>query len=104
MTEDFFTPPNHVNFFAKKIFGEGKIKDISIARLEENGGGPTQNHTHSHHHFFIVTEGEAKIMLGDEERILKKNESLLVKGEIPHSVWNNIEGITTMIGITIDNS
>lgn len=100
--EEFFTPPNHVNFYAKKLFGEGRIKDISIARIEESGGGPVQNHTHSHDHFFIVTEGEAKILLDGEEKILKKNESFLVDGEIPHSVWNNINGITTMIGITIE--
>jgi mannose-6-phosphate isomerase-like protein (cupin superfamily) len=48
-----------------------------------------------------VTEGEAKIVLNEETVIIKKNESFLVKGEIPHSVWNNTDSVTVMIGISI---
>lgn len=102
MSEDkFITPPNHINFFAKNLLGKCKIKDVAIAHLEKKGGGPIENHTHPHNHFFIVTDGECKIILDNKEIVLKKNESFLVKGEIPHSVWNNISQTTTMLGITI---
>lgn len=102
MKEGFITPPKHINFEAKKLFGSiGEIMDGSIAYLNLNGGGPTEQHTHEHNHLFIVTEGEAKILLGDEEVIVKKNESFLVEGRIPHSVWNNIEGTTVMLGISV---
>ena len=80
---------------------DAEISDISLAYLDENGGGPIENHTHKYNHFFIVTEGEAKIILDSETKVIKKDECLLVKGEIPHSVWNNISERTTMIGITI---
>jgi len=50
---------------------------------------------------FIVVEGEAKLLLGDKKIILKKEESYLVNGNIPHSLWNNIDKTTTVIGITI---
>ena len=47
MKKDFITPPNHVNFLAKKLFGEiGEIIDGSIAYLQPNGGGPDELHTH----------------------------------------------------------
>lgn len=99
---DFIIPPNHVNFKAKKLFGEmGTIIDGSIAYIDLNGGGPTELHTHEHNHLFIVTKGEAKIKLADREIILKKDESFLVEGKIPHSVWNNIQGETVMIGISL---
>lgn len=102
MKEGFITPPKHVNFEAKKLFGSmGEIMDGSIAYLSVNGGGPTEVHTHEHNHLFIVTEGEAKIILGEEEVIVKKDEAFLVEGKIPHSVWNNIDGETTMIGISV---
>ncbi|MDO4945091.1 MAG: cupin domain-containing protein [Ruminococcus sp.] len=101
MENKLFTPPDHINFAARKLYGEGDISDVSIAFIDENGGGPSSNHTHKHNHLFIVTEGEAKIILDGEEIILKKNESFLVKGEIPHSVWNNQTAETTMIGINI---
>ena len=102
MRDGFMTPPNHVNFEAKKLFGEvGQIVDGSIAYMDLKGGGPTQKHTHEHNHLFIVVKGEAKILLGDEEVILRKDESFLVEGTIPHSVWNNLDDETVMIGISV---
>ena len=99
---DFITPLNHVNFNAKKLFESlGEIIDGSIAYLEPQGGGPIEVHTHEHNHLFIVTKGQAKIILGDKEMILNKDESFLVDGKIPHSIWNNIEGTTVMIGISV---
>lgn len=102
MDNEFMTPPNHVNFKAKKLFANvGEIIDGAIAYVDFNGGGPVQLHTHEHNHLFIVTKGEAKIILGDEEIIIKKDESFLVEGKIPHSVWNNVEDETVMIGISV---
>ena len=100
--QDFMTPPKHVNFHAKKLFGEmGRIVDGSVAYIDLKGGGPTELHTHEHNHLFIVTEGEARIQLGDETVIIHKDEALLVEGCIPHSCWNNTDGMTKMIGITV---
>lgn len=103
-SKDFFTPPDHINFLAQRLYGKGNINDISIARMGEKGGGPTENHTHPHGHLFIVTEGEAKIILGDDVVILRKNESYFVDGSIPHSVWNNRDGETVMIGISLKDT
>lgn len=100
--DKFITPPNHINFKAKKLFGNmGQIIDGAIAYVDLNGGGPTELHTHEHNHLFIVTKGEAKIILGDEVVILKKDETFLVNGSIPHSVWNNCDSETVMIGISV---
>lgn len=100
---DFFTPPNHVKFLSKNLCGkiEGEILEASIAYLEPYGGGPLENHTHNHDHLFFVVQGEARIQLEKEERVLKKDEAFLVKGSIPHSVWNNVEYKTVMIGLNI---
>ena len=98
----FITPPGHVDFRAKKLFGEmGRILDGAVAYMDINGGGPTEPHTHEHDHLFIVTEGEARIRLDEREVIVGKDESFLVEGRIPHSVWNNSDGVTKMIGITV---
>lgn len=102
MKEGFVTPPNHINFSAKKIFGSiGEIIDGSIAYIELQGGGPIEKHTHEHNHLFIVISGEAKVLLDDKEVIIKKDEAFLVNGKISHSVWNNIDGETVMIGISV---
>ena len=100
--KDFITPPNHVNFNAKKLFGNiGEVSEGSIAYMEMGGGGPTTKHTHEHNHLFIVVQGEAQIILNNETIIVKANESYLVKGSTPHSVWNNIDDTTVMIGLTV---
>ena len=99
----FMTPPNHIGFKASKLFGEnGKIIDGAIAYLEPNGGGPLEMHTHSHNHLFAVLEGEAKIILGEKTVIVKQGESFLVEGKIPHSVWNNCDSQTVMLGISVE--
>ena len=100
--QEFITPPKHVNFRAKKLFGEmGRIVDGSVAYIDLNGGGPTELHTYEHNHLFIVTEGEARVQLGEETVIIHKDEAFLVEGHIPHSCWNNIDSLTKMIGITV---
>lgn len=91
-----------MKFKAKKLFGEsGRIIDGSIAYIDLEGGGPVEQHTHEHDHLFIVTQGAAKLLLGEEEIILKKDEAYLVKGSIPHATWNVSDGETVMIGITV---
>ena len=100
--EHFITPPNHIKFKAKKLFGAiGTIIDGSIAYVDLNGGGPTEQHTHEHNHLFIVTKGEARIEVGEETIIVKKDESYLVNGKVPHAVWNNCSSETVMIGISV---
>ena len=55
---DFVTPPGHVNFKAKKLFGEmGKIIDGSISYIDLQGGGPEEMHTHEHNHLFLLKKG-----------------------------------------------
>lgn len=99
---DFIAPPNHVDFLAKKLFAEcGEIIDGSIAYLEPNGGGPTEQHTHKHNHLFVVVSGRAKVTFQDRVIIINKNESYLVEGSEPHSVWNDSDTTTIMLGISV---
>ena len=102
MKEGFTTPPKHINFNAKKLFGDvGQIIDGSIAYINIKGGGPTEQHTHKHNHLFVVVKGEAKVLLAENEIIIHQDEAYLVKGLIPHSVWSNQDDETVMIGISV---
>ena len=64
----------------------GEIVDGAIAYVDLNGGEPKEKHAHKQGHLFIVTKGEAKILLNGDEVIVGKDEAFLVNGEIPHSV------------------
>ncbi|MDE6343909.1 MAG: cupin domain-containing protein [Muribaculaceae bacterium] len=88
---------------AKKLFvTEGEIKDGAIAYIEPGGGGPTEAHTHSHDHLFVVVKGEATIRLANDVVKVGENESYRVDGRIPHSVWNETAETVVMIGITVE--
>ena len=85
--QEFMTPPDHVHFKAKKLFGSmGSMIDGAIAYIGPEGGGPLHKHTHAHNHLFIVVQGEAKVMYDDEEFIIQKDQSFLVEGKRPHAV------------------
>ncbi|MDD6209813.1 MAG: cupin domain-containing protein [Bacteroidales bacterium] len=99
---DFVTPPEHIRFMAKRLFNSaGRIIDGSIAYIEPGGGGPVALHTHIHNHLFIVISGRAKIIMGDTVKILNPDEAFLVKGGVPHSVWNDADCTTIMVGISV---
>lgn len=99
---EFFTPPDHVKFSVKKLFANmGEVIDGSIAYLDAMGGGPLERHTHTHNHLFIVVKGRAKILLGDSEVTVAKDDAYFVDGSIPHSVWNDCSEQTVMVGISI---
>lgn len=98
----FVTPLNHVNFYAKRIFGgQGKVTDCSVAYLDKDGGGPIERHSHAHNHLFFVVKGEAKVVFDDGEVVIRENDSYLVEGSRRHSVWNNLNTQTVMIGLTV---
>ena len=94
---------DHVNFSAKKLFSGGRrIKDGALAVMKDGGGGPVAAHVHEHDHLFVVTEGEARIEIEGETFIVRENESFLVQGSKLHSVWNNKEAKTVMLGISLE--
>lgn len=100
--DDFITPINHIHFLAKKMFSNcGEIINGAIAYIEKRGGGPLDLHTHDHSHLFIVINGQARIRMGDTDKILNSNEAFLLDGKIPHSVWNNADETTVMLGVSV---
>lgn len=100
---EFITPAGHSGFLAKKLFNEcGQIKWGAIAYIEKGGGGPKGNHTHKENHVFIVVDGEARVVLGDREVTVKKNETLFVNGMTPHSIWNNLDDVCRVVKISVE--
>lgn len=100
--KEFMTPPDHINFHAKKLCGNlGEMLDCAVAVLDKGGEGPTKQHSHEHGHFFVVTKGEAYIEIDDEKIVLHENESCYVKSFAMHKVGNNIDDTTVMVGISI---
>lgn len=101
---NFITPKDHEKFLAKLLDKniDGNIKDIAIAYIEPNGGGPKPAHTHNHNHYFIVTKGEIVVEYENKKRRIKKDESILVIGTELHSVMNYGDEEAVVVGISVD--
>ena len=78
-----------------------ELKWTAVAIVDLNGGGPEGMHSHPHNHLFIVTSGEARVEYEDETVIIHENEAFVVEDFRPHAVWNNLDGRTVMVGITL---
>ncbi len=104
MDNRFMTPEGHRNFSAKKLFEEyGKIHWGAVAYIEKDGGGPEGCHTHSDDHLFIVIDGEVRVVSGEREYTVGKNESLYINGRVPHSIWNNGEQTAVVVKISTEH-
>ena len=104
--DGFITPSEHVNFLAKNLFGAcGQIVNGAIAYLAPDGGGPA----HAHHPPLPTTcsssrREKPKCCWTDKSESSAKTKRSSSKGGIPHSVWNNAQAETVMIGITLKNN
>lgn len=95
MRNGFMTPEGHENFEAKKLFDFGadspRLQWSALAYIQQGGGGPAGGHRHESGHIFIVTEGEVRVMVGEEAHTVHKDESFVVAGGALHSIWNDRE-------------
>jgi len=102
--DNFFTPKNHHAFKAIMLSAEidKEIKDCAIAFIEPGGGGPQPDHTHSHNHLFTVISGTIEINEGNEKKQIREGMSIIVNGELPHSVWNIGTVRAKVMGISLN--
>ena len=95
------TPPGHRDFSAKKLFaGGGTLQGGAVAYIQPGGGGPEGNHTHPDDHIFLVMEGEVRVVLGDREVTVRRDESLFVDGMVPHSIWNRSNSAAKVVKLS----
>lgn len=65
------------------------------------GGGPFILHSHDYSHLIAAVKGEISVVFEDEEIKLSCNESCVVDGKRPHSVWNRTESEATAVDVYI---
>ncbi|NGX39156.1 MAG: Alginate biosynthesis protein AlgA [Chlamydiae bacterium] len=78
--------------------GEGyKIKKIAVIPRQQLS---LQYHQHRSEHW-VVIEGEGVITLGEEEVLLRKNESIFVPKELPHRIANQTDHPLAIIEVQV---
>jgi mannose-6-phosphate isomerase-like protein (cupin superfamily) len=75
--------------------------DISFFYVDAGSGGGPALHQHDYAEVFIVLEGESMFVAGDEERLVRGGEVVVVPGGTPHRFYNVGDGILRQINIHV---
>ncbi len=93
----------HTGVLAKILLKDcGNINNVGIEIIKPHGGGPNHPDLHRHDHMFIVVEGEIRAEISGATKVIKKDESIIVDGRLPHSIWNDADTPAKVVKISIN--
>lgn len=76
-----------------------KVKEIII-----HPGKELECHLHQYHsEHWIVTKGEANVLIGNDFHVIKANQHIYIPKSVRHKISNNTNDILIMIEIQIGN-
>ena len=81
---------------------DGRYSEERLPILKKRGAVPKIITPTATITFFVVADGEVKIISGDQEIIAGKDQSMFVDGMIPHSIWNNGDKTAVVIKISTE--
>ena len=101
--EDFVDlSSTHTATKAKTLLRDcGNIINVAIVVMEPHGGGPNTPGLHRHDPMFIVVEGEIRAQIGGATKVVKKDETIMVDGRLPHSIWNDGDTPAKVVKLSI---
>jgi len=76
--EDFTTLLEHKNIKINRIVSSSNVKQVEYIQDEDE--------------WLVLLEGEATLLMGNEEKVLTKGETLFIPAKIPHKVLNTSSG------------
>ena len=76
--EEFTTLLEHKNIKINRIVSSNKIESIEYIQDEDE--------------WIVVIEGEATLLLENEEKVLKKGDTLFIPAKTPHKVLKTSHG------------
>ena len=59
---------------------------MTVARIHLRAGTSVPSHHHPHEQVATVLEGRLRFVVGDEEHVLEKGDSMVVPSGVPHAV------------------
>jgi quercetin dioxygenase-like cupin family protein len=59
---------------------------MTLARITLASGAIVPEHRHENEQIATVLSGRARFVIGDDERVVREGESVLIPPDVPHSV------------------
>ena len=82
--------------------GEELGARVSVIVVDTGPGRGPKLHRHPYEEVFVVLEGEATFMLGDERRTVKGGEVVVAPAGQPHGFSNSGDGQVRMVNIHVN--
>ena len=87
--------------FSRELVGEEHDAGICVIFVEAPPGRGPALHRHPYEEIFIVQEGEALFVAGDEERIVHAGEIVVAPAHTPHRFVNTGDGVLRQVDIHV---
>ena len=84
---DYLTPKNGENFTTLL-----KHKNIKINRIVSSSEVEPIEYIQEEDEWLVLLEGEATLLIENEEKILTKGETLFIPAKVPHTVLKTSDG------------
>jgi mannose-6-phosphate isomerase-like protein (cupin superfamily) len=85
----------------RELEGADHGAGVSIILVDAQPGRGPALHKHAYEEVFIVQEGRATFMAGDEEREVSAGAIVLVPGDTPHRFVNSGDGPLRQVAIQV---
>ena len=89
---------------ARELVGADHDVDVCIIFVDAAPGRGPSLHRHPYAEVFIVQEGRATFVLGDEEREVSAGEIVIAPAGMPHAFTNTGEGPLRQIDIHLSRT
>ena len=73
--------------------------DLSFLVVEAPPGGGPSLHRHGYAELLLVQEGEARVVAGDEERVVHAGDVVVIPAGTPHAFVNTGDGVLRQLDI-----
>jgi quercetin dioxygenase-like cupin family protein len=86
---------------SREFTGEELGAGVSIILVDTPPGRGPSLHRHRYEEVFVVRDGEVTFRLGDEERVARAGDIVVVPPGTPHAFVNTGEGPLGMVAIHV---
>ena len=67
--------------------------EMTLARITLTSGAVVPEHRHENEQIATVMTGRLRFVVGDEERVVREGESVLIPPDVPHSVEALVDSV-----------
>src|SRR5438093_7432795 len=86
---------------ARELVGTDRGVGVCLLFVDAPPGDGPSLHKHPYEEIFLMQEGEATVVAGGTERVVRAGEVVIVPAEMPHKFVNSGEGPLRQIDIHV---